>query len=84
MLSGNAYSCRKTTKKVPVEKSVESVENLALSTVISMQTLAGRIRENESPGCIFNGTRAAARGYVAVTFRGKSEKIRKKCWIFAW
>ena len=34
MLSGNAYTRRKFVKKVPVEKSVENVENSALSTVI--------------------------------------------------
>ena len=84
MLSKNAYPRRKTTKKVPVEKSVENVENLALSTDIPMRLPAGRIPENESPECIFAGTRAAAPGYVAVAFRGKSKKTGKKCWIFAW
>ena len=38
MLSKNAYPRRKTTKKVPVEKSVENVENSALSTVIPIRS----------------------------------------------
>ena len=84
MLSENAYARRIIPGKVPVEKSVESVENLALSTDIPMRLPAGRIPENESPECIFAGTRAAAPGYVAVAFRGKSKKTGKKCWIFAW
>ncbi|MDY5642795.1 MAG: hypothetical protein SPG79_07355 [Candidatus Faecousia sp.] len=84
MLSENAYARRIIPEKVPVEKSVESVENLALSTDIPMRLPAGRIPENESPECIFAGTRAAAPGYVAVAFRGKSKKTGKKCWIFAW
>lgn len=84
MLSENAYARRIIPEKVPVEKSVESVENLALSTDIPMRLPAGRIPENESPECIFTGTRAAAPGYVAVAFRGKSKKTGKKCWIFAW
>ena len=84
MLSENAYARRIIPEKVPVEKSVENVENLALSTDIPMRLPAGRIPENESPECIFAGTRAAAPGYVAVAFRGKSKKTGKKCWIFAW
>ena len=84
MLIENAYARRIIPEKVPVEKSVESVENLALSTDIPMRLPAGRIPENESPECIFAGTRAAAPGYVAVAFRGKSKKTGKKCWIFAW
>ena len=84
MLSENAYARRIIPEKVPVEKSVESVENLALSTDIPMRLPASRIPENESPECIFAGTRAAAPGYVAVAFRGKSKKTGKKCWIFAW
>ena len=84
MLRENAYARRIIPEKVPVEKSVESVENLALSTDIPMRLPAGRIPENESPECIFAGTRAAAPGYVAVAFRGKSKKTGKKCWIFAW
>ena len=84
MLSENAYARRIIPEKVPVEKSVESVENLALSTDIPMRLPAGRIPENESTECIFAGTRAAAPGYVAVAFRGKSKKTGKKCWIFAW
>ena len=84
MLSENAYARRIIPEKVPVEKSVESVENLALSTDIPMRLPAGRIPENESPECIFAGTRAAAPGYVAVAFRGKSKKTGKKCRIFAW
>ena len=84
MLSENAYARRIIPEKVPVEKSVESVENLALSTDIPMRLPAGRIPENESPECIFAGTRAAAPGYVAVAFRGKSKKTGIKCWIFAW
>ena len=84
MLSENAYARRIIPEKVPVEKSVESVENLALSTDIPMRLPAGRIPENESPECIFAGTWAAAPGYVAVAFRGKSKKTGKKCWIFAW
>lgn len=56
MLSENAYACRIIPGKVPVEKSVESVENLALSTDIPMRLPAGRIPENESPECIFAGT----------------------------
>ncbi|MCI7573860.1 MAG: hypothetical protein PUJ12_08735 [Oscillospiraceae bacterium] len=77
MLSENAYARRIIPEKVPVEKSVESVENLALSTDIPMRLPAGRIPENESPECIFAGTRAAAPGYVAVAFRGKSKKPGK-------
>ena len=84
MLSENAYARRIIPEKVPVEKSVESVENLALSTDIPMRLPAGRIPENESPECIFTGTWAAAPGYVAAAFRGKSKKTGKKCWIFAW
>ena len=84
MLSKNAYPRRKTTKKVPVEKSVENVENSALSTDIPMRPPAARNPENESTGCIFTGTRAAVPGYVAVAFRGKSEKTGKKCWVFFW
>ena len=84
MLIENAQPYRKVTENVPVEKSVENVENLALSTVISMWTPAGRIPENESTECIFTGTLAAAPGYVAVSFRRGSEKTGKKCWIFAW
>ena len=34
MLSENAYARRIIPEKVPVEKSVENVENSALSTVI--------------------------------------------------
>ena len=45
---------------------------------------AGRNPENESPGCIFTGTRAAVPGYVAAAFRRESEKTGSKCWIFAW
>ena len=77
MLSENAYARRIIPEKVSVEKSVESVENLALSTDIPMRLPAGRIPENESPECIFAGTRAAAPGYVAVAFRGKSKKPGK-------
>ena len=50
MLSKNAYPRRKTTKKVPVEKSVENGENLALSTGIPLWLPAERNPENESPG----------------------------------
>lgn len=56
MLSENAYARRIIPEKVPVEKSVESVENLALSTDIPMRLPASRIPENESPECIFTGT----------------------------
>ena len=77
MLSENAYARRIIPGKVPVEKSVESVENLALSTDIPMRLPAGRIPEKESPECIFAGTWAAAPGYVAVAFRGKSKKPGK-------
>lgn len=84
MLSKNAYPRRKTTKKVPVEKSVENVENLALSTDIPMRPPAARNPENESTGCIFTGTRATPPGYVAVAFRREREEIGKKCWIFTW
>ncbi len=38
MLSENAYRCRKIAQKVPVEKSVENVENSALSTVIPIRS----------------------------------------------
>ena len=78
MLSKNAYPRRKTTKKVPVEKSVENVENLALSTDIPMRPPAARNPENESTGCIFTGTRAAVPGYVAVAFCRESEKNRNE------
>ena len=77
MLSENAYARRIIPEKVPVEKSVESVENLALSTDIPMRPPAARNPENESTGCIFTGTRAAVPGYVAVAFRGKSKKTGK-------
>ena len=84
MLSENAYARRIIPEKVPVEKSVESVENLALSTDIPMRLPVVRIPENESTGCIFTGTRAAPPGYVAVAFRREREEIGKKCWIFTW
>ena len=56
MLSENAYARRIIQEKVPVEKSVESVENLALSTDIPMRLPVVRIPENESPECIYAGT----------------------------
>ena len=84
MLSENAYARRIIPEKVPVEKSVESVENLALSTDIPMRPPAARNPENESTGCIFTGTWAAVPGYVAVAFCRESEKTGSKCWIFAW
>ena len=84
MLSENAYARRIIPEKVPVEKSVESVENLALSTDIPMRPPAARNPENESTGCIFTGTWAAVPGYVAVAFCRESEKTGMKCWIFAW